>query len=93
VPSVASKSRQIKNKSLTGNRAYSDGSLLANSDGSRVGAGVVILKHNRQHLTISQRLKDNNTVFQAELHAMKAAALYLTDKAAHEDYVHIMVDS
>jgi hypothetical protein len=32
-------------------RAYSDGSLLSNSDGLRVGAGVVILKHNRQHLT------------------------------------------
>jgi hypothetical protein len=42
-------------------RAYSDGSLLANSDGSRVGAGLVILKHNRQHLTISQRLSDKNT--------------------------------
>jgi hypothetical protein len=33
-------------------RAYSDGSLLANSDSSRVGAGVVILNYNKQHLTI-----------------------------------------
>jgi ribonuclease HI len=74
-------------------RAYSDGSLLTNSDGSRVGAGVVILKHNRQHLTISQRLSEKNTVFQAELHAMKAAAIYLMDNADHEEEVHIMVDS
>jgi hypothetical protein len=51
------------------------------------------LKHNRQHLTISQKLSDKNTVFQAELHAMKAAAAYLMDNADHEEDVHIMVDS
>jgi hypothetical protein len=44
-------------------RAYSDGRLLANYDSLRVGAGVLILKHNRQHFTISQRLLDKNTVF------------------------------
>jgi ribonuclease HI len=59
----------------------------------RVGAGVVILKHNSQHLTISQRLSEKNTVFQAELHAMKAAAIYLMDNADDEEDVHIMVDS
>jgi ribonuclease HI len=58
-----------------------------------VGAGVVILKHNRQHLKISHRLSDKNAVFQAELHAMKAAALYLTVNATQGDAVHIMVDS
>ena len=70
-------------------RAYSDGSLL---DRSKVGAGVVILKDNKEMMTISQRLH-KGTVFQAEIHALEQAARFLNDNAPEGSVVHLLVDS
>jgi hypothetical protein len=59
-------------------RAYTDGSLL--SESKRVGAGALILQNNKQLVTFSGQLMNRNSVFQAEIYAIKMAAEYLTPK-------------
>jgi ribonuclease HI len=72
-------------------RAYTDGSLLSAS--TRVGVGALVLRNNKQLVTFSGRLTNRNSVFQAEIYAIKMAAEYLTINADPGTDVHILVDS
>ena len=73
---------------------YTDGSKTEN----HVGAGFTIM-HNKQEITSSSiKLSPNATVFQAEILAIKEAAVALTDMIEHNNgeqimYVKILTDS
>ena len=67
---------------------YTDGSKLNN----RVGAGVLISRHNHVLFTESYRLPNKASVFQAEIFAINKAALYL-QTLNNIRYVKFFVDS
>jgi ribonuclease HI len=72
-------------------RAYTDGSLTPGN--SRAGAGALIIRNNKQLITFSRSLTNQNSVIQSEIYAIQMAADYLNLNADLGSDVHILVDS
>ena len=68
---------------------YTDGSKINN----KVGSAFVVFKGNKIIHFQNYRLSDHATVFQAEIHAITQAGLYLLQTNKKIKYLRIFTDS
>jgi len=73
----------------TGYRLYTDGSLLD----EQTGIGVSIWHRTSEIATVSERLPDERTVFQAEVIAITAGCEYLLDSDISNENIDFLVDN